>query len=157
MRQDLDDLEQYGRKNSIIVQGLEERDGQSDQEVLTNFVRQHMPGTAIQDWEIGNIHRLPTTANRTRPLIVRFTTHLAKDKIYKQRAKLKNTNIYLTESLTKRNTDLYGKCRQHLSTRQFRNRPFSQLWTNDGKIFVRCREVVKQIKSSADIDSLIEQ
>ena len=156
LKQDLDDLEQYGRKNCLIIHGLNYEEGQSDKQAFMSFVTQHMPATKLEDWEIGNIHQLPSTTGRTKPIIVKFISHIAKDRIYKQRSKLKNTNIYLTESLTKRNGDLYARCRQHLATRQDRNRPFSQLWTNDGKIFVRCGETVKQIKNTTDIVSLLQ-
>ncbi|GFR97679.1 hypothetical protein ElyMa_004483600 [Elysia marginata] len=84
--------------------------------------------------------------NRHRAVIVRFNTHSAAKRVLRCRCalKLKGTNVYMTEDLTRINANRLHKVR-NLET-------VALAWTRGGKIFTKdLNGVVTKINNDEDI------
>ena len=87
----MDALEQYSRGNTTRIDGIKE----NDSECLINTVL-HLFNTRMQvsppllPSDIDRVHRVGRkTPNRNRTVLVKFTTGIAKDRVYRVRSKLK--------------------------------------------------------------------
>lgn len=152
----VEDLQQYTRRDNIIINGLRNAvNGESEEDVFMKFVADKFPAVEIKPEEISRMHRLyvrpnaDNTHSNNKPLIVRFTSHNAKERLYKQRKHLKGTNIFLNEQLTSKLTSLYRDCKILL-----KDNFIQQLWTNDLRIFVRTNGEIKRITSAKDVAAL---
>lgn len=151
---DLNDLDQYNRKNNVIIYGLPGNQEKTDTVTLKEFIGEFDNNIVINDTDICNIHRLPKPPNSKgpKPMIVKFTRYGIKKEIYMKRSRLKQFNqnrsqfISFGENLTKKNNILFKQCKQAL-----KDQLISQLWTEDGRILVRQQERIIQIKSIQDI------
>ena len=87
----MDALEQYSRGNSMRIDGIKE----NDTECLTHTVL-HLFNTRMQvsppllPSDIDRVHRVgKKSPGKNRTVLVKFTTGIAKDKVYRVRSKLK--------------------------------------------------------------------
>ena len=88
-----DDLEQYSRKDSIRIFGLAEPHDENPFDSVTFLCNTQMKiNPPVQIDEIGNCHRIDSIspqATKPRPMIVRFATNRAKQRVMEHRKKLK--------------------------------------------------------------------
>ena len=93
----LDSLEQYSRRNSIRIHGMEETDGESTEEAVCKVARQL--GVQLAPADIDRTHRLGTKATDghqragPRPIICKFTSYQARALFMGARVKLKGSGI----------------------------------------------------------------
>ena len=117
----LDDFEQYSRMNDLIVSGLKtrpptyaraaalnlEEPTESDIASIERQVVSFLEGKGIpvEESDIEACHPLQSRQNNkdSPAIIIRFVNRKRKTEILKQGKKLKGTNVYLNEHLTKRN------------------------------------------------------
>ena len=121
----------------------------------------------IQPQDISISHRLKTrmpTRNSTPAIIMKFVSRTTRDRLYYARKHLKDkttsdigfgrisdNKIYIAESLTSKNKELFKKC---LNARRSLNYKF--IWTNQGRIYLRKNSDMpaKLITAVQDIDCL---
>ena len=121
------DLEQYTRLNDIIVSGLEtkprsyaraaravgeptEPDLDSLELQVVNFF--DSKGIKVDSRDIEACHPLPTKNKSMKPaIIIRFVNRKKKTEMIKQGKKLRGTNVYLNDHLTKKNADIARQAR----------------------------------------------
>ncbi|XP_033740525.1 uncharacterized protein LOC117327576 [Pecten maximus] len=101
------DIEQQGRKNSIRIIGLEDKNRnetvEQSVEKIVNFVKNKLK-VPITEADIDTAHRLgPYTGQRPRNLICKFTHRRKKMEIIRNRKILKKSGIVITEDLTRIN------------------------------------------------------
>ena len=104
----LDDLEQYGRSNCLILHGnnIDHRISSIDVEkYVLNILntRLNLP-TSISDSDIDICHPLPSKTNK-KPIIIKFVCRSIRNMIYSHKKNLKTSNgpkLSITESLTKK-------------------------------------------------------
>ena len=102
-----DDLEAYSRRPCIILSGIKKEKNEAILD-LKQTVIEHLENTGLPKQEIEkNIDKLHRTGQfnkekKTQPVIVRFTNHSFKEKIYYRRkaAKTKNAKVNISPSLT---------------------------------------------------------
>lgn len=86
----------------------------------------------------------------TRPIFVKFTSRKVRDAVYSARKKLDGQNIYISEHLTKENSDLLFKARQLKRDGQI----FST-WSRGGLVYIKMTDDVnakpKLISSPLDL------
>lgn len=144
------DLEQYSRINDVIISGLETRHRSYasaaagatnedppdtelislEQQVLRFF---DSKGISVEENSIEGIHPLPRRNQSEKPtIILRFVNRKHKNMLLKQGRKLRGTNVYVNDHLTKRNGDIARKARYLRKTNKIQ-----ATWVRDCKVFVK--------------------
>ncbi|KAI8493030.1 hypothetical protein Bbelb_290340 [Branchiostoma belcheri] len=150
------DLEQYSRRNCILVSGIPEPpvEGGTDNvgmELATNKLKCDPP---ITTQDIDRSHRLgkPRNDGKPRPIIVKFVSYRQKSVVMRAkanaRAVLTNENLYINDNLTKGNMHLLKDARELV-----KGKHLNQAWSYDGKIFVKTLNGERQmISKQAELD-----
>lgn len=146
----VDDLEQYSRMDDLIISGLTTRhqtfagtvNGEKgedaktseqyslEREVVQFFQSKNMD---IQTNAISSCHKLPTKDRKTKPVIViRFTNRKAKTELLRQGRKLRGSDVYLNEHLTKKNADIARQAR--ILKKQNK---IQATWTRNCKVWIK--------------------
>lgn len=160
----VDDLEQYTRKEDIIISGLkivkpysDAVKGDSDfsvdnsgQNIVENQVIQTLSnkGIHIRDTEISACHTLgKRRQDGTQNVIVRCVSRKTKVHVLKNAKKLKGTGIYVNEHLTKRTGEIAR------AARDLRKKgKLLSTWTRDCKVFVKSRD--EKVFQVSNLDQL---
>ena len=132
----IDELEQYQRRNNIVISGLSEADDESKDDLHTKVTEfAEKVGADISNTDIDSMNRLgKPSQDKSRPILVRLTNRSAKKRITKSRPLFKKKGfkkVFVNEDLT--------KPRQALAfeTRKFVKQGYgTKTWTDDGKVFV---------------------
>ena len=105
----------------------------------------NLMGVDIEDRDISISHRLRNSesyrgkSNKSPPIIVKFVRRISKDKLYKARRKLNDLStkalgypiaqrIFIADSLTQKNKELFKEAYQVRKDKQFK-----YIWTSSGK------------------------
>ena len=179
----LNDLEQYSKKNNIIVSAdskklnlhsyrnvvrhgdaqTENENGNKEDEISTdeesiikeNFVKfcQSKLAITMEGNEILAIHKLRKRRDGIEPVLVKFNNNAAKVQIMKARKKLKGTEIYINDHLTQRNAELEKKARMLK-----RSKRINSTWSWNGKIYIKVTEEdsKKEVKNMQELTRIIE-
>ena len=127
----LEDLQQYSRRNCLIITGLPERTGENSDNVIKDLAEEI--GVTINDSDIDRSHRLgPPTAGRMRPIIVKMTRYNKRLELIRSRRKLKGRNIGIQESLTEYKQYLLKKAQELVKRCDIAK----STWTWDGTLYV---------------------
>ena len=144
LRNQHDDLEQYGRRQSIHLYNVS-HEGCADSEEAALKVFNEMMKLYVSADEIERAHPLGP-----KQMIVKFKSYKTKAVVYKAKSHLKdNTDgVFMTEDLTKRNHALI----QQLLLAKKADKIHS-FWTIDGKIFMKLTDTsrVQRIRSKSEI------
>ena len=159
---DLEYLEQYSRINDVIITGLtikprsyaravepegngdaasEEKNASSTEQQVAAFMESN--GIILDTNNLEACHILPkkrvdtdTRRGITRPkettVILRFVNRKHKLELLKQGKKLKGTNVYMNDHLTKRNAEIAKKARDLRKEKKIQ-----QTWTRNCKVFIK--------------------
>ena len=146
LKEEIDDLEQYTRKNSLEIHGVPEDAYTSTEEVVIKLGEVLEAPISSEDIEIS--HKLKT---RNKAIIVEFLNHKVKSKLYKCRVKLKHVKpadvfpsasysaaidreprLFINENLTAYRRDIMKK-----ANGMRRDQLIQSAWTLDGKVFVK--------------------
>ena len=96
----VDDLEQYSRRNCLVITGIPENENEKTDEVVLDMSRNQLKA-AIDASDIDRSHRIPGRPVR-RKIIVKFTTYNARRRVLEKKSSLKgwNNRIYINEQST---------------------------------------------------------
>ena len=144
------DLEQYTRRQNVKIYGLPENGQETATETeqhVTELIRTKL-NIDITERDIDIAHRLGKKIhNHTRGVIVRLISRKMKDRIIKEKKKLKGTGISIMEDLTKSNYHLYKKALE--------SQKVSQIWTRNGQIFCKDGDDnIRKINNETDLQKL---
>ncbi|PIK60325.1 hypothetical protein BSL78_02756 [Apostichopus japonicus] len=123
---EINELEQYSRRNCLRVFGIEDRPNENTSTIISEIASKYFGYTPSQK-DIDRSHRVgQKEANKPRAILVKFSNYEARDRLIKNRRKLKGTKIVIREDLTKPNQDLL---------KATKNCPMvKSAWSHDGKI-----------------------
>ena len=127
LREELDTMEQYSRRNCLVVHGIPETKDHTGEAVLHVFNDQL--DVRVTPHCIDRSHRLgrfQPSSNKPRPVIVKFVSYETRRQVFSAKRRLKGSNIVITENLTKRRSELLNRTRTQPDVRC--------AWTNDGRI-----------------------
>lgn len=152
LRNEIDTLEQDTRRNSIRIFGIPERDNEDTLTMMKSFLsdKLKLPQTANM---IDRCHRIrshnfiASSSNKSAPIIVKFSSYLAKDQINKSKKLLKGSGISISDDLTKKRYDLYREAVKKGGQRY--------TWHRDGKIFINYKGNRTLIRSLDDLKKLV--
>ena len=137
LKVELDNANQYSRKDSCRISGLSEEGEDGRQETNENLIRKVVDlgdkiGANITQADVSVTHRLPTKINGVKQTIVKFTSRRAKESFYRSKKKLKELpnckSIFISEDLTQLRYKLLMQCKKCVG--------FSSLTTSNTKILV---------------------
>lgn len=150
---DINNLEQYTRKSSIRIFGLNddkdekvEMTCQKVQELLQSKLQMN-----FQNSDIDIAHRLGRYDNkRNRPVIVKFMCRRKKMECIANRHKLSGSHIFIRDDLTKDNQYLMDICKY--------DDRIQKTWTDNGKIFAQLAtdSSIHRIHPGICIDNLMK-
>lgn len=142
------DLEQYSRMNDLIVSGLETKPrsyakaaaggGELTEPDLDSLEQQVIAflgskGIMVDSNDIEACHPLPRRDKNIKPaIIIRFVSRKQKISLLKQGRKLRGTNVYLNEHLTKKNADIARQARFLRKQNKIQS-----TWTSNCKVFIK--------------------
>jgi len=141
------DLEQYTRKSSVRIFGLED---EKNEEIAITIAKVnnllndklHMD---TKESDINIAHRLgPYTNKKCRPVIVRFMSRQHKIETIKKRKALAKSRYVIKEDLTKENENLVYELQNSDNV--------EAAWSNEGKIFVKIQPSGAIIRIFHDTD-----
>jgi hypothetical protein len=126
----MDDFDQKEKDKNVIVTGLKE--DQLNKASLINILNDKLKKTIRND-DIDYVLNL-RNARQGQPNRLRlvFQDKMKKDEIIKEKTKLKDTDIWLSDDLTKRRSELAYAARQAV-----KNGKINMTWVHDSKIFTK--------------------
>ena len=138
----INDLEQYGRRNNLKINGLPESEGdetaEMTAEILTAKLNSVIGGLNLKKDDIDIAHRLgmkktpkPHETVYPRRVIVRFNSRCKRDAILRSRKLFKGTDIYVNEDLTKVNQLVLSCVRKKMKDE------VETAWTKNGRIMYK--------------------
>ena len=134
IRRELEELKQYGRRNALRIfnpRWPEVRDEDTDSLILD--LANNILKIKLDPSEISRSHRIGRpSAGNTRPVLVKFTTYRARERIWRSRENGAPHNISINEDLTQATAYLAFRAREAK-----RSGILIDTRTNDGKVFFR--------------------
>ena len=116
---------------------MEETVEDTDEKIIKTL--QQSTDETIKPEDIDRSHRLgkPKSSKnaKPRPLIVKFVRYNTRNRIYRNKKKLKETGISVTESLTAKRINMLEKAREEHT--------FNIVWSQDGRIMFFDKETNK--------------
>ena len=158
----LDDLEQYGRRENLEIHGMPLKRDENTNEIVKSVVSSL--NVRFDDQQISTSHQLADSYKKIQgsqateqppPIIVRFANRYKRNEIYKKRKLLKlncktepmshnsSPNITIQENLTPLRKSIYKAAKQAKAALNYK---FA--WTSQGKIFLRQNTDTKVYKIS---------
>ncbi|KAK3106542.1 hypothetical protein FSP39_022287 [Pinctada imbricata] len=134
---DIEELEQYGRRNSLRFHNVKVEDGADTDKIVVDICSKKLE-VAVSVDDICRSHPVgKENRNGNRQIICRFRNWKIKNKIFSQKKKLKGDadKLYITEDLTKYRQSLIneiGNAKKAGKVHSF--------WTNDGRVFIKLSE-----------------
>lgn len=126
-----DDLEQYGRRQSLRLHTNIEEEKDEDTDALVLAATTEM-GVDVQLCDISRSHRVgKKNPSKPRPIIFKLISYRKRRAIYQNRKRL-GDDQYITEDLTARRSHLLYRCRLLR-----RSGVLQYVWTADGRILVK--------------------
>lgn len=148
----VDELEQYGRRNALRIWStkMPETPGENTDRLVLDYAQS--VGVLIPPESIGRSHRVGRPSQgKTRPIIVKFTTHNIRQNLYD--ARKKGEDYYASEDLTRVRSNILYKARLE---RKFGR--IKHCWTTDGRINIRLMDDTKRVITTlAQLDRLIDE
>ena len=142
LKMDLDDNEQYSRRNCLVISGLPKiKINDNTDDIFMNLVHTMNLDQNITRKDIDRSHKIGKDKDiktnditvTTSSMIVKFTSYNARKILYDERkSKKKDSKIFISESLTKSRNELLYKCRELK-----REGRIQGCWTNDGNIRIK--------------------
>ena len=148
--QHLDDLEQYGRSNCIILHGNPKSVAKMSNFDMECYVietlnkRLDLP-YELTEFDIDICHPLPSKKDK-QPIIIKFVRRTIRNLIFSRKKMFKQTrgpNLSITESLTKRRLRLVEEARKVFQ--------FNHVWTTKGIVHCSFKGKIHKIFDSSDI------
>ena len=154
----VDDLEQYGRRNCLILHGCKNiPTNQASYHDFEKFVINKLNtklklASKVSPMDIDTCHTLPSRKKDTKPIIIKFVRRSVRDMVFSLKKNLKpmegdQEKLSITESLTKRRFSILSEAKKSFG---FRN-----VWTLNGNIYCFFKEKRHSIYDINDIDRLL--
>ena len=129
----LDEIEQYSRRDNIVVHGLPEQDGECANDVIIAVAA--AAGVVVTNGDISTSHRVGRPGNarggKPRPIVARFVRRDQRTAILRSKKKLKGhaayNGVFVSEQLSPMRAKLLHAVKNDADT--------ARTWTIDGKIF----------------------
>lgn len=166
---EIDNLQQYSRRNCILIHGIKELEELKDtdelsvkdadavalredtDELVLKVFREKLLLHGIEATDLDRTHRVGKKSKvnkKPRPIIVKFARYNIRNEVFRSKRKLKATGITITESLTSRRLQLLKEV-QGLEQ-------VKSAWTSDGRVvcLLQDNKTKMQIEKQGDLERL---
>ena len=128
---EIDDLEQYGRRNCLLLHGVPENTDVNVREdtdsLFIDTIAAHLQVKFLPE-DLDRSHRLGAKKNdRPRPIIVKFARYNRRKVAFNLKKKFKGSNFILTESLTRKRVIMLDDAKKKFGTKN--------VWSMDGEVY----------------------
>lgn len=143
----LDDQEQYSRRTSVRISGVEEEDGEDIEQTVNEIFatldhrpainRVHRVGAKLTKSDDGKGGATTIVRKGPRQIICQFTNYPDKRKTLKLKADLKDKlpGVFFNDDLTRQRSNLFFQARE-----KKRNDKINDCWTADGRIVIKDKQ-----------------
>ena len=149
----LDDFDQESLLDSLVFHGAKQLPSVESRTAILQILNSKMSLTELSPSDLINVYRLrlnnqaPQTeesSTRVAPIIVKFSSKDVARKVFKAKARLASTGIFISESLTKRRRDILNAAKDIYGPRN--------AWSDQGQILAKpsVGSAIKKIRSIAD-------
>ncbi|XP_059059299.1 uncharacterized protein LOC131852624 [Achroia grisella] len=147
----VDGIEMRHRRKSLLLNGVPENTEENVTATALDIIHKNLKLTDIKAADIRECHRLGSVnANRTRPVLIKFSDVSCKSAVWKNKTMLKGSCYVLAEFLTRRRQSLFIAARKHFGIRK--------VWTMDGIITVQMPNGNRsRISSSKELENLVAE
>lgn len=119
LHRQMDDLEAYSCRSCLVIAGMQKNEDEKQNDLKNETVKlseetAKIPGNQILK-NIDKLHRVGkyNHNDKTQSVIVKFTSHSFKEKVFSKRSNLKK-NIKLKPSVTKWHSELIAEANEHI-------------------------------------------
>lgn len=138
-------MDQSLRNKAIRINGVKETRNENTKKVMITIIKEKI-GVDIKEKYIEKCYRLGKPVNnRNRPIVVYFSRLDVKQNVYNNKKKLKGTGIVIREDLCPGKLKIIKMALEKIGDN-------AELWTIDGRIFVKCRSTNKIMKLNSEED-----
>lgn len=152
LRQQVNNLEQYSRRQNLETHGLPQSDNENLFRKL-NELAGELELPELSQNEVEGLHRLFPKPGKTPAVLVRFVSRVTRDQWMEKKQHLKNvkSSVYFLDNLTPQNKKLLWMMRVKAEEKQYQ---FA--WQKNGQLFVRKSpgERAIAIGCEADLDKI---
>lgn len=150
LREQFNDLDQYGRNRNLEILGVEETVNENLVAKLEEVAK--VLEVSYETGDIDIVHRIPSK-KKPSPIIVQFLSRRKRNEWLEKKKKLdqQDNKIYINEQLTKRNKEIFYHARK-----VSKENGFLKPWAVGGKIFMRVSETSPRltVKNMAHIENI---
>lgn len=155
--QTIEDLQQYTRRNCVLVSGIPEEAGENTDEKIIKLANEKME-VPLTGHDIDRTHRTgKRIAGKHRPIVVKFCRYNMRYKFIKSRKNLKGTKVGVQELLTPYTQHLLKRANELVS----QSRYVKAAWTWDGRVCVQIeqngRKRTETVKHHDDLQKIFDQ
>ncbi|XP_077498614.1 uncharacterized protein LOC144109688 [Amblyomma americanum] len=152
LRQELNSLEQYTRRQNLEIHGLK-HDINEDLLGKLNALANELKLPRLSEHELDGLHRLPEKKGKSPAVLVRFVSRTTRDQWMAKRRVLSDTNsgVHMLDNLTAYNKKLLWAMK-----RKAAEMAYQYAWQSNGKLFVRKAQgdTAIRIEGHADLDKI---
>lgn len=160
LRAELDELQQYSRRNAVRISGIPEAADEKPDDVyksVKDLLTKDLK-VKLDDRDFCRMHRVGRprpTGTSPRQIILKFTSYAARRRVMKARKQLKDVNgphrLYINEDLTRKRAALAKLARDAKGKRKIKD-----TWVYNGKIFLKLKDdSVKVVTDASKLESAI--
>lgn len=141
----INDLEQYGRRNNIRINGIPEAGEESPEKtskVVIETLNRYIENLDLKREEIDIAHRLgKKKEGRHRQIILKFQSRMKRDTVLNNRKVFKGSDIFVNEDLTRINQQVLACVRKKMTDE------VERAWTRNGRVFYKTKtDTVLEVK-----------
>ena len=157
LRQEVENLQQYTRRNNVVISGIKYEEGENLFELIRKCADD--VNVKIEPQDIDIAHRLPKRRDTSEPpvILVKFVRRTLKHQLmslWKANRSKKQSGtptpketVYINDHLTQKSAHLLRKAKE------CRNRgELKYVWTKDGGVYVRREENEKAVRVQCETD-----
>lgn len=147
----MDESEQYSRRNSLRLSNIAETPDENTDQLVHRVAE--IIGANLSPGDIDRSHRVGKRGGKPhRDIIVKLSTYRARERLFKNRSKLKNSELngtFINEDLTKPRSELLYQARLRVKSKLLLG-----AWSSDGRILVKGRDgKISRISSLVHLDN----
>lgn len=143
----LDDLEQYSRRNCLLLHGIKESSDEKTDQIVIQIINDKLH-LNLQPGDIDRSHRLGQSRKRPnmkpRSIIIKFVSYRSRSTVFKNKRLLKGSGLVITENLTRRRNELLKAAKAC---------PYVEAaWSMDGRIILLRNDKKTSISSMQELE-----
>lgn len=147
MKELMDKYEQYSRRNNVRLHGIKENEAEAcTDQIVIQFFKEKLK-TDVPISTIDRSHRVgPKNSQKPRSILIKLTDYHVKSALLRGRSLLKNSGYRITEDLTSARSKLLREAIDKWGAKN--------VWTNDGRIFIKKDGTVHKVENKRQLSVL---